>query len=302
MRIDGILLPATKEKVQYSHSAGVVILSKNGPADWLLRFLKGMLIGSGFILPGVSGGALAAVFGIYERMIGFLAHPLKNFRGNIIYFLPVGLGGAAGVFALSFAVSFFLGAYEAQILWLFVGCIVGTLPTLWRQAGRYGRDVGHVAVLAVAMVAGYAVLQLGAGLGGEITEPGLPAWLGAGALIGLGTVIPGLSPSNFLVYLGLYVPMADGIKALNLQVILPLGVGAAACVLLLSRLMDALFARAHALLSHLILGVVAASTAMIIPAGVNYFSLGGAACILACAAGILLGLRMGALESAHKQE
>ena len=40
-------------------------------SDWFLRFIKGMFIGSGFILPGVSGGALAAVFGIYERIISF---------------------------------------------------------------------------------------------------------------------------------------------------------------------------------------------------------------------------------------
>lgn len=39
--------------------------------DWMLRFVKGMFIGSGFILPGVSGGALAAVFGMYERLISF---------------------------------------------------------------------------------------------------------------------------------------------------------------------------------------------------------------------------------------
>ena len=52
-------------------------------SDWFLRFIKGMFIGSGFILPGVSGGALAAVFGIYERIISFLAHITKNFKENV---------------------------------------------------------------------------------------------------------------------------------------------------------------------------------------------------------------------------
>ena len=46
---------------------------------FLYRFLVGILIGSGFIVPGVSGGALAAIFGIYERIIGFLAYLTKNF-------------------------------------------------------------------------------------------------------------------------------------------------------------------------------------------------------------------------------
>ena len=60
-------------------------------SDWFLRFIKGMFIGSGFILPGVSGGALAAVFGIYERIISFLAHITKNFKENVLFFIPVGL-------------------------------------------------------------------------------------------------------------------------------------------------------------------------------------------------------------------
>lgn len=267
--------------------------------DWLLRFFKGVLIGSGFILPGVSGGALAAVFGIYERMIGFVAHPLKRLREDALFFLPVALGGGAGVFVFSFAVSFFLGAYEAQILWLFIGCILGTLPTLWSQAGRTERDVGHVAALAVTAVCGYAVLRFGAGAGLSPGTPGTVGWLGAGALIGLGTVVPGLSPSNFLVYLGMYAPMADGIKALNPAVILPLGAGATGCVLALSRLMDAAFQRAHAMLSHIILGIVLASTMIMIPPGIALFSADGAVCALACVAGLRLGLWMGALEQRH---
>ena len=60
--------------------------------DWLFRFVKGMLIGSGAILPGVSGGALAAVFGIYEKMIAFLSDLRKDFVKNVIFFIPVGLG------------------------------------------------------------------------------------------------------------------------------------------------------------------------------------------------------------------
>ncbi len=68
----------------------------------MLRFVKGMFIGSGFILPGVSGGALAAVFGMYERLISFLAHITKNFKENVLFFLPVGLGGVTGIFLLSF--------------------------------------------------------------------------------------------------------------------------------------------------------------------------------------------------------
>ena len=104
--------------------------------DWLVRFLKGALIGTGFILPGVSGGALAAVFGLYERIIGFIAHITREFVKNVLFFIPVGLGALVGMFVLAHPLSFFLVQYEAQVLWGFIGCILGTVPALWKQAGK----------------------------------------------------------------------------------------------------------------------------------------------------------------------
>lgn len=69
--------------------------------DWLLRMMKGMMIGSGAILPGVSGGALAAVFGLYEPLIVFLSDITNDFVKRVMYFLPVGVGGILGVFVLA---------------------------------------------------------------------------------------------------------------------------------------------------------------------------------------------------------
>ena len=179
-------------------------VTRNGSKDWLLRFIKGMFIGSGFILPGVSGGALAAVFGMYERLISFLAHITKNFKENVWFFLPVGLGGVTGVFLLSFLVSFLLGAYETTILWFFVGCIAGTVPTLWKEAGKKGRQTTDVVIMVVTFVVAYLFLLYGAQLFDGQVEQNTVTWIIAGGLIGLGMIVPGLSPSNFLVYMGLY--------------------------------------------------------------------------------------------------
>lgn len=268
--------------------------------DWLLRFIKGMFIGSGFILPGVSGGALAAVFGIYERLIRFIANITKDFRRNFLFFLPVGLGGLFGMFLLSFAVSYFLGAYEAQILWFFIGCILGTLPTLWQQAGKQGRRGLHLGILAASAVLGFAFLQYGSGKIGGAVPQNLATWLLAGGIIGLGVIVPGLSPSNFLVYMGMYKPMADGIKTLDFAVLLPLGVGAVLVVLCLSKLMNYVFSRAYAGLFHFIFGVVIASTVMIVPTNFNYLSAGTLVCAALCAAGVALGRWMSRLEERYK--
>ena len=270
-------------------------------ADWLLRFVKGIFIGSGFILPGVSGGTLAAVFGIYERIITFLAHITKNFKENVLFFIPVGLGGVAGVFVFSFAVSFLLGNFETQILWFFVGCIIGTVPALWREAGKKGRSGVHIGIMVASFIFGLAFLLFGESMFSGGVTPSFTTWVIAGALIGLGAIVPGLSPSNFIVYMGMYKAMTDGIKALDFGVILPIMIGGVACVLLFSKVMDYIFNKAYAGLFHFILGVVFASTIMIIPRGYNYLSIGTLGCVAMCIAGAALGYWMSALEKKYKK-
>lgn len=268
--------------------------------DWILRFVKGILIGSGFILPGVSGGALAAVFGVYERIISFLAHITRGFKKNMLYLIPLGLGGVTGVFLFSFVVSFFLGAYETQILWLFVGCVIGTIPTLWKQAGIRGRQSKHVAILITTFFVGIAFMLYGERFLGSNVPQTFGTWVLAGALIGLGVIVPGLSPSNFLLYMGMYKNMADAIKGLDFVVIIPIAIGTILSVVLLSKLMDYAFKKAYSGLFHGILGVVFASTVMIVPRNFNYISFGSFTCVLLCVAGVGLGYWMCALEKKYK--
>lgn len=268
--------------------------------DWFLRFIKGMFIGSGFILPGVSGGALAAIFGIYERMIRFLAHITKNFKENVLFFLPVGLGGLTGLFLLSFAVSFLLGSYASIILWFFVGCIVGTVPALWKEAGKKGRSKRELFILIISFLGALLFLWQGAGLFIEVPQ-NIWTWMIAGFLIALGVIVPGLSPSNFLVYMGVYKAMADGFKNLELDVILPIALGGIITILTLSKIIDYIFSKAYPQLFHFIMGVVLASTVMIIPTDYTGFTfISYLACVLMLALGALLGAWMSRLEERYK--
>lgn len=82
----------TIEVIFYKGVTSLKQEKNNNLLSGILNFFKGMLIGSGAILPGVSGGALAAIFGLYEPIISFLANIRKNFWENVKYFIPVGLG------------------------------------------------------------------------------------------------------------------------------------------------------------------------------------------------------------------
>lgn len=233
--------------------------------DWIFRFVKGMFIGSGAILPGVSGGALAAVFGIYERIIAFLANIRKDFLKNVLFFVPVGLGGLFGIFALAHPLDFFLRTAEFQVLWCFIGCILGTLPALYREAGKQGRKPRHLAIAAVtAMVAFIGLFSAREWLN-VVLPQNTGTWVLSGAIFALGMIVPGLSPSNFLMYFGLYEPMTAGIKNLDFSVIIPVGIGAVICVVCFAKLMSIILSKAYAGVFHFIFGIVIASTAIIAP-------------------------------------
>jgi putative membrane protein len=268
--------------------------------DWILRLFKGALIGTGFILPGVSGGALAAVFGLYERIISFIAHITKDFVKNLIFFIPVVLGALAGMFLLARPLSFFLENYEAQVIWGFIGCIVGTLPSLWKEAGKKGRNKRHYAILAASAVLGFCLLYMAGNYWQAEMPRNFVTWILSGALIALGILVPGLSSSNFLVYLNMYKPMVDAFKTIDLFVLLPIFLGGAVCLFSLSALIDMLFRKAYTGLFHFVVGIVIASTLMIVPVNYNYFSYGTIICVAALMVGALLGLWMSRLEEKYK--
>jgi putative membrane protein len=274
--------------------------------DWFIRLIKGALIGTGFILPGVSGGALAAVFGLYERIIEFIAHITRNFIKNILFFIPVGIGALAGMFLLSHPLAFFLENYEAQVLWGFIGCIIGTLPKLWKDAGKAGRTKKHITIMVVSLVIGFAFLLCAELYFGANVPQNPGTWGMAGVLIGLGVLVPGMSPSNFLVYLGMYKPMVEAFKVFDFSVLLPIAIGGALCIFSLSKAVYVLFSKAYAGFFHVILGIVLASTLMIIPGTpwsevvYNYLNAGTFVCVITLAAGALLGWGMCRLEEKYK--
>ena len=256
----------------------------NTPIAWIIRLVKGILAGIGAITPGLSGGVLMVVFGIYEPLVRWLADIRKKFLPNLRYFLPVGIGGVIGVIAFSAVIAYAFDNFAAQFTWLFIGFISGTIPSLLKTAGEQGRKNWHWLLLAVFAVGIYLFMTWMETVRSVTMAPSFWGWVLSGALTGLGLVVPGMSPSNFLLYLGLYEPMANGIKSLDLGVILPLILGVVLVIFLFARLVSWLFRKHHALMYHIIIGIVIGSTAAIIPSGVS-----GIGVILTCALLFLVG-------------
>ncbi|MEG6579424.1 DUF368 domain-containing protein [Lactiplantibacillus plantarum] len=274
------------------------------------RFFKGVVIALGFILPGVSGGVLAAILGIYERLLGFMAHFRRNFKRDFWYFVPVGLGGIVGIALLSAPLEYLLAHAQVIVLWGFAGAIIGTLPALMKTAtSRAPRDWLDGVWFFGTFIISAGLLYFMSELFGT-----LPANFGgfivAGALIALGVLVPGLSPSNLLLILGLFTPMLTGFKRLDIVgVYLPIAIGGILAMALFSKLMDHLLVKFHSRVYHFILGIVLASTMLILipnPHAAESISYAHATLstylfsAIALAVGIALGYWMSALESKYK--
>ena len=240
------------------------ILKKDNPTKWLIRMLKGIAVGIGAILPGLSGGVLAVIFNVYDPLLKFLGNIRKNFMANVRYFIPIGIGGVVGVVVFSVFVEKAFGQYAAQFTCLFIGFVAGTFPSLFRTAGKEGRNTGDWSVLVISAIAIFLVMLMGSASLTQI-EPSFLAWIFSGAMVGLGMIVPGMSPSNFLIYFGLYDKMAAGISAFDFSVIIPLAIGLVACVLLFAKLVNWLFGRYYSKMYHFILGMVVGSSVAIFP-------------------------------------
>ncbi len=99
----------------------------------LFLFLKGLIVGIGKIIPGVSGSMLAALFGIYENSIFAINHLKDDFKKSITYLLPIGFGVILSIVLFSKILLYFLNYHYLLTMFFFIGLILGTVPKFRHQ-------------------------------------------------------------------------------------------------------------------------------------------------------------------------
>ncbi len=239
--------------------------SRNG-LQYLLLAARGMLMGAADAVPGVSGGTIAFITGIYEELI----HSLRQFdldalrlllrRGPVAAwrhvngtFLLVLLGGILlSLLSLSRLVLFLLDAYP-ELLWaFFFGLIVASTWSLCRSIHAWH---SHVLVsFATGAVLAFAVTRLAP----SPLEASPPAFFFSGMIAICAMILPGISGSFILLLLGMYAPVMLAIQHLELGVLGLFGAGAVIGLLAFARVLDWAFSHHRtttlALLGGVLLG------------------------------------------------
>ena len=262
---------------------------------WLRNLLCGILIGAGAILPGLSGGVLAVIFGIYRPFMELLTHPLTALPKYGLWLIPIAVGWCAGFLAFARGIAVALDGSGTVTTWLFIGLIAGTVPQLLRESGRQGSSSRAWLCFAICALPAFALLCFVRYAGTVSVVPNGWWYTFCGVLWGMGAVIPGLTSSSILMGLGLYQPVLDGLARLDFSVLSAALPGMLLAIVLLARMMDRLLRSLYSEVFHGILGIVAASTLAIIPTAYQ----GGREVLLSvlcCAGGFLLAFALARLE------
>lgn len=233
-------------------------------------FLKGLVIGMGAIAPGISGGTIAVILGVYEKITDAIANIidiLKHFRKKVWDYLPLGLGGIAGVLGFSRIINFLFDHYGLEVKYLFIGLMAGTFPSLQKQAARHGFRCRYLIPFALALAATvvFSILDNSGVNAAAGSRPGTLLLMLYGAIIGFGTIIPGISASFILMYLGAYQALMEGVSNLDVFILLPVGIGFILSIVGFAKLISLLFRKAYGYTYYAVFGFTIGSVLSIFP-------------------------------------
>ncbi|MCL2158501.1 MAG: DUF368 domain-containing protein [Oscillospiraceae bacterium] len=231
------------------------------------RIICGFFLGLSVFAPGFSGSLVAIIMGVYQDILRIVSNPFKQFKKNVKFALPIGIGVALSAVLFLVSFKFLFENYEKATYLLFVGLIAGNLPVILSEIKKRGFKkhylIGGLAAFAAALFLGLFSLNLN-----QIAVTGDVGWpllaLG-GFLAGAVAFMPGMSVSMVLIMLGVYgyiISAAEAPLHLNFSHLPQLGafLGCALVGLVLaSKGIKALFEKFFGLANSMVLGFMLGS-------------------------------------------
>lgn len=182
----------------------------------LILFIKGIVLGVAFVIPGVSGGTLAVLMGIYEELIEAASNFYKSiadFKKYIMYLLPIGLGVVFSVAVFAKLIKFGLDKAPIITILIFLGMIIGGIPALVRNVKGTKINLKDMTLMLVGLIivismlifhkSNSNVVLTNMSIGGYFTL------LLVGAIAAVTMVVPGISGSFTLMLIGYYEPVLN---------------------------------------------------------------------------------------------
>ena len=197
--------------------------------NFFIDFFKGIIIGAGAILPGISSGVLCVVFGIYENLLNCVLNFFKNIKYNTKVLFPIGFGVLIGIFLFGRILKYLFYAYPIYTNIIFIFLILSSIPELIKKATnnrpfklKYLFFLAFSLILAVSLVIAEDRLHHNTF---NLHEFSFPFLIFSGFLMSAGIIIPGVSSTLILMLIGIYDAYLISISNLYIPFLFPLAIG-----------------------------------------------------------------------------
>lgn len=241
-------------------------------------FLKGMILGAANIIPGISGGTMAVVFNIYDKIIELISLNIIKIIKAWKFLLPLALGMVAGILTFTHLLSYLLLNFPIPTKYFFIGLIIGSIPLIIKRIKSNHKNTSAIKLILLALcfiVGALAVLSmLFFDKTKEVTAFTLQSSINlkeafllfiSGAIAAVAMIIPGISGSLLLLSIGMYTVIINAISSFNIIVLLPFVFGVLFGLIAGAFLVRFMMKHIPSYTYSVILGLVASSIFLIFP-------------------------------------
>lgn len=261
------------------------------------NIFRGIMIGASNVVPGISGGTIAVLLGIYDRLI-FAINNLfsRKWKDQLTFLIPLGIGMVIATFLFSSGLKWLFEHYPNPTQFSFIGLIIGTLPLLFKESKVKGNIKGyHILLLILSVIIAASFMFFRGDEGLIITEIDLKMYiflLFSGFLASAAMILPGISGSLILLMMGVYGTIINAVTQLQLDILIVIAVGVGIGVITISKVISYLWNQYPLATYMVIIGLVIGSIFVIFPgwplSGIDIL-LSGLALLLGLVIAYLLG-------------
>ena len=231
--------------------------------EQVLLLIKGIILGMGMIIPGISGGTIIMAFGMYEKLLDDLL------KLNIIPYIAMGIGGIIGVFTGSNLFSYLFDFYRNPTSAFILGCLLMSVPFILKKTKKHTRK--DIFLFFTGGVLAFILMDMPTLIKGASVS--IPQVFLAGFISSSALMIPGISGSAVLIILGIYEEILLIINELQVFKLLVFGLGAILGVLILAKILKSLFAARESEILFFFSGLILGSSRILLPSQLELVSI-----------------------------
>lgn len=278
--------------------------------SFIINMICGAIIGIANIIPGVSGGTMAVMLNIYDKLISSVTGLRKNFKKSILFLIPVLIGAGVGIVAFSKLLEYLLDSHPMPTFFFFIGLIAGSLPLVFRKASETKfRPVSIIpfVIFFVVMAVLAFVNTSEAEESKTVLEMNVINWFYlffGSVLAAMCMIIPGVSGSMILMIIGLYPTVLISIAHLtkapvdSITVLIPVGLGVIVGILGGAKLIDICIKKFPQMTFYGIMGLMVGSLISLYRNSVFEFNVEGYISIAVLLAGFGISILFGSKKLA----